>query len=253
MKKTVVLALLLMQILLLSPIASAQLPWDITDLRCGNGKLDDFELCDGNIRNLSYCEQYGQILEIDTACDSQHCTCLPRVNMAFCGNNKREGAELCDGTGPDKCPEFGNLTNMSLKCNPKTCGCSVNETLPADYSPLVVEQLENASEKASVCGDKRVERAEDCDPPNTLCTTNTKEAGVCTEGCKCLTPEQLAQGEQPEATETTTETNVTETTTETNETTEANITETIDDQPAIEQKEPGFLSKIWTWIIGLFS
>jgi len=246
----------LLMLLLLVPLSYAQLNWNITDLRCGNGKLDQFELCEKKMEE-GFCDELGTLLKIDTACDDAHCTCVPRVNMAFCGNNRREGVEICDGTAEDKCPEYGQIINLSLTCNPKTCSCDLNETLPADYNPVVVEQLSNLSEQASSCGDKKVERAEECDPPDTLCTTNTQESGICTAKCKCLTPEMLA-AEEAAAVNQTNETNVTTTNiTTTNETV---VNETVNETIAtaqtnetVKEEKPGFFARIWQWIAGLFS
>ncbi len=233
MKKIVIL-----MALLLLPAVYAQLDWSITNYRCGNGKIDEFELCEKGIAE-GFCDELATLLEIDTVCDTQHCTCLPRVNKAFCENNIREGVELCDGSADDKCPAYGALINISLTCNKKTCGCNINQTVPADYNPVVVEGFVNKSQTASVCGDKKVERDEDCDPPNTLCTTSTQDPGVCTEKCKCVEPGMLGVEEEPE--NVTAEVNVTE----------ANITENVTEEP--EEEKPGFFSRLWAWFAGLFS
>lgn len=234
--------------LLVIPVVCAQLDWTITGLRCGNKILDQFELCEDDVEETK-CDHLGTILKIDTACDTEHCTCLPRVNKAFCGNNIREGVELCDGSAEDKCAEFGALINISLVCNPKTCGCTINETLPADYSPGTVEELLNQSQSASVCGDKKVERDEDCDPPNTLCTVRG-DPGVCNDKCKCVLPEMLGVEEPVEET---VESNVSE-----NVTAEVVSDEVLpevvpENVTAPEVKEPGFFGKIWAWIVSLFS
>lgn len=237
-------------LLLLAPVALAQLPWEITDLRCGNGKLDQFEMCEKGLGD-GLCNDYYAALKIDGACDVAHCTCLPRVNMVYCGNNIREGIEACDGSGQDMCPTLANITNLSLSCNAKKCICSINQSLPSDYNPEVIEALENASGKASVCGDKKVERAEDCDPPDTLCTTNTKDPGICTSKCKCLTPEQLAEEANPKLK--VNETNTTVNSSEPNMSTEPKEVNVSVEAPEQPKSEPGFFSKIWSWIVGLFS
>ncbi len=241
MKKLVVL-----MALLLLPVVYAQLDWSITDFRCGNGVLDEFELCEKGV-NETYCDDLATLLEIDTVCDTQHCTCLPRVNKVYCGNNIREGVEVCDGDGDDKCPDYGQLINISLTCNKKTCGCTINQTIPSDYNPGVVEGLINASQKASSCGDKKVERDEDCDPPNTLCKTSTQDPGICTEKCKCVLPEMLGVEEEV-AVENVTAENVT-----VNVTAE-NITEVpVNVTEEVKEEKPGFFSRLWAWIVALFS
>lgn len=227
--------------------AYAQLDWAITDLKCGNGILDRFELCDKGV-DENYCDDLGELLKIDTVCDTAHCTCLPRVNKAYCGNNIREGVELCDGSAEDNCPKLGNITNLSLKCNPKTCGCSINETIPAEYNPAVIEGFVNKSKISADCGNKKVERDEDCDPPNTLCSTSRKEPGVCSEKCKCIEPGEIETGK---------ETPLEENNTSSNKTVEENITSeniTAENTTIVQEPEkPGFFSKLWKWIAELFS
>jgi hypothetical protein len=247
MKKIVVLAALL-----LLPVVYAQLDWSITDFRCGNKVLDDFELCDKDA-NGSFCDELGAILEIDTVCDTQHCTCLPRVNKAYCGNNIREGVEVCDGDGEDKCAEFGQAINISLTCNKKTCGCNINQTIPQDYNPVVVGQLVNATQKSSVCGDKKIERDEDCDPPNTLCTTSTQDPGICTDNCRCVKPEMLGVEEEIPVPEENVTANVTANVSVENVTVEIeeNVTENVTEAP--EEEKPGFFARLWAWLVGLFS
>ncbi len=243
MKKAVMLVALLFSL----PVVYAQLDWAVTDLRCGNDVLDQLELCEKGVEE-GFCDELADLLKIDTACDTAHCTCLPRVNKVYCGNNIREGVEVCDGSGEDLCPEYGRLINMSLTCNKSTCGCSLNGTVPSDYNPIVVEQLINASQTPSVCGDKKVERDEDCDPPNTLCTTNKNEPGVCTEKCRCVEPELLGVEETPEIAQ-----NITQNVTE-NVTVNVSEVEVVENVTEVEEaEEPGFFGRLWAWIVGLFS
>ncbi|MEM3154751.1 MAG: hypothetical protein QW165_04275 [Candidatus Woesearchaeota archaeon] len=239
MKKAVIFVALL-----LLPFAYAQLDWSITDLRCGNGKLDEFELCEKDVE-FSKCDILAEKLGIDMGCYEQHCTCVPRVNPVYCGNNRRDFNEMCDGSGEDVCHVLAEIMgNVTLKCNPKTCGCDIVD-VPVDYSPAVIERFQNATQAASKCGDKKVERDEDCDPPNTLCTTSTKEPGICTEKCKCLSPDQL---DEEETTPVPAEANLTANATEMPE----NVTPTLTVEPEAEEK-PGFFSRLWAWLVGLFS
>jgi len=127
----------LIVMLLLLPMAAAQLDWKITDLRCDNDKLDDFELCENGVEE-TFCDDLGDLLGIDAVCDVAHCTCLPRVNTAYCGNDIREGVEVCDGSAEDFCPAFGNITGLPLKCNEDTCGCDLDENIPDDYNPRII-------------------------------------------------------------------------------------------------------------------
>ena len=243
--------MLMLVALLLLPVAYAQLDWAITDFRCGNGVLDQFELCEKDVKNVTFCDALGTILEIDTACDTAHCTCLPRVNKAFCGNNIREGVELCDGTAEDKCAEFGNATKLTLSCNPKTCGCTINQSIPSDYNPEIVKDLTSKAKTPSTCGNKKIEGDEDCDPPNTLCTT-AKGPGICTENCDCVSPDMLGV-EEPKVEE---KSNVTP---EVNLTEDKNVSEEVKNITAPElnvtkaPEEPGFFGRLWAWVVGLFS
>ncbi len=254
MKKVVILVALIFSL----PIVYAQLDWSITDFRCGNGVLDQFELCEKDVKE-NFCDELGTVLEIDTVCDTQHCTCLPRVNKAYCENNIREGVEVCDGDAVDKCPEYGQLINISLKCNPKTCGCDINQTIPKDYDPVVVGGLINASQTSSSCGDKKVERNEDCDPPNTLCTTNTGDPGICTEKCRCVPPELYGVEDEPvsedKPVEDVSPVNVSQ------ENATVGVVENVSEAPEevapepveeVEEK-PGFFAGLWAWIAALFS
>ncbi len=230
---------ILLLALLILPQVLAQIPTEISEQRCGNKALEQFELCEKGVDETK-CDDLADLLGIDTACDTQYCTCLPRVNKAFCGNNNREGVELCDGNGEDKCAEFGQKINLTLVCDPKTCGCKINQSVPAGYNPVEIETLTNISQQNATCGNKKVERSEDCDPPNTLCTTNTKQAGVCTAECKCIDPR--AEAEEKANISNSSELN--KTTAEEDKQTEEKTT---------EEPEKGFFSKLLSWLAKLFS
>ncbi len=246
MKKVVVLVALLVML----PAVTAQLSWSITDLRCGNGILDEFELCEKGVEE-SRCDQIAEKMGIDMGCYEQHCTCVPRVNPTYCGNDRRDFNEMCDGSDPeDMCPVLGEIMgNLTLTCNKSTCGCDI-AAVPQDYNPTYLDKLSNISETPSSCGDKKVERDEDCDPPNTLCTVNTGNPGVCTDKCKCVAPEMLdvpEEKEQPAVEENATMNATVESAGE-NETGEPSE---MSEETA--EKKPGFFGRIWAWIKGLFS
>ncbi len=251
MKKIVVFVALL-----LLPVAYAQLDWSITDLRCGNGVLDKYELCEKGLDDESRCKILGGKLTIAMACYDQHCTCVPKVNPVYCGNNRRDYNEMCDGTdADDKCPVLGEIMgNISLTCNEKTCGCDINETISSDYSPAVVQNLLNKSTVASKCGDKKVERDEDCDPPMTLCTTGSKKPGICTEKCKCVLPEMFGVEETvaPNVTQQNMTVNATSATDNVTVDTVTPVAE-ITPEEAPEEEKPGFFGRIWQWLVNLFS
>jgi len=255
MKKIVMVLVVLLGVLLL-PVVYAQIPWDISDLRCGNGVRDRYELCEKKLNN-SLCEDFGKILKVASNCDDAHCTCVPRVLKAYCGNNRREGIEVCDGNGEDKCSELGALMNVSLKCNPSTCGCAINESIPTDYSPKVIAALKNLSQVTSVCGDKKVERDEECDPPNTLCTTSTKEPGVCTQKCRCVKPQLLSEPtKQPEGGVEKNKSVSSPSVNELNASESLVLENTSHDEKLgteVQVKPRGFFARMWDWIMALFS
>jgi hypothetical protein len=239
MKKSIVFGLFLV---LLSTLAYAQLNWMVTDLKCGNGELDQFELCEEDIEETR-CDIIEEVLQVATACDTDHCTCLSRVIQRFCGNDIREGMELCDGNSTeDYCSDLGKRMNLTLACNTK-CGCDIIDVVPEDYDPEYLKHLEDQSQKESVCGDKSIDGSEQCDPSGTLCITNLDEPGECSDKCMC------------ELLEKKNETVVKNDTTVKNET----VPEKKDEikvhqlEPEEEEAEAGFFTKIWGWIVGLFS
>lgn len=251
MKKSIIYGILIILFSVCVFAKTGQLDWSVTDLKCGNGVRDLYELYDAG-DNDSLCDEYGELLNIATVGDEYHCTCLPRIIDAFCGNDIREGAELCDGSAAeDFCPELGELMGVKLKCNPDTCGCSFVETVPESYNPEYIEMLENLTQIKAVCGDKKVQGLEDCDPPKTLCKTSTGNIGECNSECKCLAKDFLELTEKEQENKTTelkieTDKNITE------QTEKENITKKITAEEK-EEKEPGFFKKIWLWIIELFS
>lgn len=240
---------ILILFILLAVSATAQLDWSVTDLRCGDGVLDKYEMCEKGVAE-NRCEHIEEMLGIDTACYTQHCTCLPIVNTAFCGNDKREGVELCDGTAEDFCPELGEKMNLTLKCNTK-CGCDIVEEVPDDYNPEYIQQLEQKGEEKPTCGDKKVEGAEQCDPPGVLCTTNLDEAGKCSENCTCVKIETDNKANETKANQTEANKTVEK---EENQTTGAKTNETTkEDKTEKKEEKEGFFSKFWKWFVSIFS
>ena len=224
---------------------------DVAKLRCGNNVRDAYELCDEGGDDL--CDDIAEWLSIDTQCDPKTCTCLPPINKAFCGNDRREGVELCDGTSDDFCPELGKLMGLNLTCN-DDCGCDFAEAIPKSYDPAYVEELEEQGE--GFCGNKVLDPNEECDPPNSLCTTALGEPGICDKNCSCVTPETILREEEQETEENVTanvteaegkEGNITVNVTEPVENASANIT------GAEELEKPGFFARLWSWIVSLFS
>ncbi|RLE46777.1 hypothetical protein DRJ22_00995 [Candidatus Woesearchaeota archaeon] len=259
MKKRIIYGLLII-ILSMGVFAKVgQLDWSITDLRCGNGVRDKYELYDAG-DNDTLCDEYGKLLGIAAVGDEYHCTCLPRIIPAFCGNDIREGAELCDGSAAeDFCPELGEIMGVKLKCNPKTCGCDFVEEIPESYNPEYIEMLENLTKIKAVCGDKKVQGLEDCDPPKSLCKTNTGKIGECNSECKCVEKNFLEETSETNKENKTDETKENNATKENNtkeitikETNKENMTKNSTEKETTKEK-PGFFKRIWQWIIDLFS
>lgn len=257
--------------ILLSISAMAQISRDITKIRCGDGVLDELEMCEEGV-DSDKCDKMGEILGIASACYDDECVCVPFVKKAFCGNDNREGVEMCDGTGEDFCPQFGEAIGLNLTCNTDTCICDV--VVPTDYDPSH-NITEEEPEGMAVCGDKKLQRAEECDPPNTLCTLEDGSVGICAEGCKCVAKESIGiEKEKTEEESKTTETNKTlevneddekiteekdqEQDKESEETEENKDEEDLDAEnediaEANSVAEKGFFASLWDWVKELFS
>ena len=246
-KRGIILIILL---IVFSSIAYSQISRDITKIRCGDGVLDEFEMCEKDIES-DKCDKMGEILKIDTACFDRECVCVPFVKSAFCKNDIREGAEMCDGTAEDFCPAFGEAIGLNLTCDPETCLCKITTGVPSTYDPTYNETQEEEPEGMAVCGDGKLQLAEECDPPNTLCTLESGEVGVCAEGCKCVETESIGIDDK-----------------EDEELEEENKTEEIEDAEETEQEEPeeaeetaemtevekkGFFVRLLEWVKDLFS
>jgi len=109
----------------------------------------------------------------------------------------------------------------------------------------IIEKLENLTKVQSDCGNKKIEGNEDCDPPNTLCTTNTQEPGICTEDCECLLPGELVKKEEPAVEP---EVKVQETVKE-----PVNVTPEVNESEEPKEEKKGFFARIWAWIKSIFS
>jgi len=258
MKKSIIIGLFL----LLAISATAQLDWSTTDLRCGDGVLDPYEMCEEGVAE-NRCTYLEEWMKIDTACYTDHCTCLPLVNTGFCGNDRRDGVEMCDGSGEDLCDDLGEKMNLTLTCNTK-CGCDIADPIPQDYNPDFIKKLENQTYEAE-CGNIQIEGAEQCDPAGVLCTTSLGEPGECAADCTCTPIEgnqtTNARNATAEETNTTDSTNTSRndsvTDTATDATDAANVTETEQSaenatgKPA--KQELGFFGKLWNWLVSIFS
>lgn len=92
---------------------------------CGNGALDQGEVCDGAALNNETCITQGFELGGTLACgldcrrfDTRNCR-----SDAQCGNGFREGREDCDGNdlGNASCFSLGFAQGSGLSCNPGSC------------------------------------------------------------------------------------------------------------------------------------
>ena len=237
--------------ILSSFIVNGQISTDITSIKCGDGVLDEYNMCEKDVDNMSRCDKMGEILKIDTGCWQETCACAPKVNPAFCGNDRREGVEMCDGTGEDFCEEYGEAIGFELKCIPDQCICEIVGEIPSEYNPIQEEEKE--SEGMAVCGDRKLHSSEECDPPNTLCNLEDDTVGVCAKGCVCVAKESIGIEEKQTAENETqqiqeeTEEQETETEQQENEITDEEKTES-----EITSTEDGFFSKLWDWFKTIF-
>lgn len=249
-EKTIILVILL---ILLSTFVYAQISREITKIRCGDGKLDKFEMCEKEIRT-DKCEQMGDLLGVDAACWKDECVCVPFVLKAYCGNDKREGIEMCDGLSDDFCPAFGEIIGINLTCNKDTCLCDISTGVPDSYDPAFNETEEEA-EGMAVCGDGKLQLNEECDPPDTLCILKDGKTGVCAEGCKCVEKETIGIEKKTSEEE---QENITK---ETKEQSEENVDkeDILDDlenkkiETISEIQKKGFFARLFEWLKELFS
>ncbi|MBI2557973.1 hypothetical protein HYW20_01515 [Candidatus Woesearchaeota archaeon] len=124
------------------------------DARCGDGRIDPGEQCDGTTfglinRCLQYTNFIGGTLKCtnDCAIDTSGCESLPK-----CGNSFIDKGETCDGTtfGQIKaCTDYnGTFISGSLKC---TTTCQLDT---------------NACTESPKCGNSFIDKGETCDGSN---------------------------------------------------------------------------------------
>jgi hypothetical protein len=117
--------------------------------KCGNGKLESGEVCDGTDFGADNCQMHGYLgglLTCTDACDNilfTRCT-------GGCGNGSRDSGEECDtfDFGGDNCQlhgyDYGTLTCTST--------CTIDESTC----------------QSAVCGNGEVEETEECEPGTEL-------------------------------------------------------------------------------------
>jgi hypothetical protein len=258
MKKEKII-ILFFALIFFSAFVQAQISREITKMRCGDGILDEFEMCEKEIET-DRCEKMGELLKIATFCRTEECVCAPFVKQTFCGNNRREGAEMCDGTGEDLCPQYGEMIGIPLVCNKETCICDIAGGVPATYDPSFEE--EEKEEGMPVCGDGILHSMEECDPPNTLCILESGKTGICAPGCICVETESI--GIEDEIPEDQFEEEQISEIPEENKTDENEITEELqeNEKDSIEKDESkekiseiqkkGFFARLFEWLKEIF-
>lgn len=153
--------------------------------KCGNGKLDDDEYCDGSsfMFGISTCKEYSPtyvsgMLKCTSKCEIDTTGCQAEVK---CGNGKLDDDEWCDGTlfldNDDNCTSMGYASGK-LTCSPS---CQLVTT-------------SCVSKAEAKCGDGVVNQTtEDCDKTafrdgKTLCSqySSAYKSGnlKCTSSCQ---------------------------------------------------------------------
>ena len=132
---------------------------------CGNGIVDQGELCDGNNLNSMTCTDQGfdgGSLSCNSSCtfDTQYCT------NASCGNNIMEAGEQCDGSTTISCKSLGYDSENILIC---TNTCSLDTSVC--FNTNTEEGNTNQEDDTPACGNGVLENGEQCDgSTNLLCS-----------------------------------------------------------------------------------
>jgi hypothetical protein len=190
---------------------------------CGNGVVEQGELCDGNCPSkcppvgcqqmtmqgaAATCDAHCVNGAVTTACVANDSCCPAACNATSdadcvprCGNGIVEGTEICDGNCPTSCPALGCQLRV-LQGSAQTCdvtcinggqqtACINNDSCcPAGCNSL------NDNDCKPACGNGVVESGETCDPVSnctalqTACindannvVTASGSAGACTFVC----------------------------------------------------------------------
>lgn len=117
---------------------------------CGDGKIVDPEVCDGDTRD---CFDMGNYLSGTKAPCNKECTGFDTsvCKATVCGDGKKEGKEFCDG-GKAQCSTLGNYQkNKWVSCKPDCSYYDVSQCVPVT---------------GPYCGDGNVDSGEECDDGN---------------------------------------------------------------------------------------
>ncbi len=135
----------------------------VSSEQCGNGMLDDGEICDGErfSPNASCLEGLhlpeGASLSCKEDCSLNTDACIPAISTVPCGNGVLDDGEICDGEKYSKDAKCQNGLHLPegarLSCN---ADCSLNtDACVKDDEPIV--------EPPKTCGNDRLDEGEECD------------------------------------------------------------------------------------------
>lgn len=197
------------------PDASPDVPPDLPPT-CGNGMLDDGELCDPMIANpamggcpqtladcmedscnpwmiqgtpddcTAECVQLGAVtmcIDSDGCCPSTCTELTDNDCMPVCGNGAHESGEICDGNCPLSCDDGDVCTRDSLNGTSATCDAECSNTVITacvngdGCCPPACDQTSD-SDCSATCGDGVVDVGETCD--GNCPTACTDDGDACT-------------------------------------------------------------------------
>lgn len=148
----------LLSFVLMAPACSSESVSSADPSLCGNGVLDEDEICDDKLlSDEASCPEGTSLpsnaaLSCNTDCSLNTDACVPNESKKLCGNGKVEKGEVCDGevmSNKAVCPEGMHLpADASLSCN---ADCTVNtDACVPDAS-------------ADLCGNGKLDDGEVCD------------------------------------------------------------------------------------------
>lgn len=140
-------------------------------MRCGDGRVDPPETCDGNCPTS--CADTNPCTEDASTGSAAECTLVcthtPITTPAcLCGNGRIDQGEACDGNCPTTCEDSNPCTTDTLEGSATAC------TAKCTHTPI--------SSPACLCGNGQLDNGEKCDNSSTTtCPTMcTASSNVCT-------------------------------------------------------------------------